>query len=76
MRMSDLIEDAVEVLRHLPENVQEAAARAIINYGASHDDDLRLSDAQAIEVERRMADPDRVLLSIDEVRQRLRTYGI
>lgn len=76
MRMSDLIEDAVEVLRHLPENVQEAAARAIINYGASHDDDLLLSDAQAIEVERRMADPDRVLLSIDDVRQRLRPYGI
>ncbi len=74
--MSNLIEDAVEVLRHLPENVQEAAARAIINYGASQDDDLQLSDAQVIEIERRMADPDRVFLSIDEVRQRLRPFGV
>ena len=31
--MSDLIEDAVKVLRSLPDDVQAAAARAIINYG-------------------------------------------
>ena len=32
--MSDLIEDAVRILRSLPEDVQTAAARAIIDYSA------------------------------------------
>ena len=74
--MNKLIDDAVEVLRHLPENVQEAAARAIINYGASQDDELHVSDAQVAEIERRMANPNRAFLSIAEVRQRLRPYGV
>jgi hypothetical protein len=43
--MSKLVDDAVGVLRELPENVQAAAARAIIEYGAGDDDDLALSDA-------------------------------
>jgi hypothetical protein len=42
--MSKLVDDAVRVLRELPEDVQAAAARAIIEYGAD-DDDLALSDA-------------------------------
>jgi hypothetical protein len=42
--MNELIEDAVNVLRQLPEDVQEAAARAIINYSAGEDNDLRSSD--------------------------------
>jgi hypothetical protein len=42
--MSRLIEEAMEVLRRLPEDVQLAAARSIIDYGASHDDDLQSSD--------------------------------
>ena len=37
MIMSDLIDDAVRVLRELPDDVQAAAARAIIEYGAGHD---------------------------------------
>ena len=57
--MSKLIDEAVEVLRGLPENLQAAAARAILDYGAQCDDDLQLSDEQAIEVDRRMADPNR-----------------
>ena len=46
--MSNLIEDAVNVLRRLPENLQEAAARAILDYGAGCDDDLQLSNEQVI----------------------------
>jgi hypothetical protein len=42
--MSTLIDDAVRVLRELPEDVQ-AAARAIIEYGAGDDDDLARSNA-------------------------------
>jgi hypothetical protein len=38
--MNKLIDDAVEVLRELPEDVQAAAARAIIDYGAGYDDDV------------------------------------
>ena len=73
--MSNLIEDAIDVLRNLPDDVQATAARAIIDYGAGHDDDLRLSDEQAVEVERRMADPNRAFLTIDEVHSRLRRFG-
>lgn len=74
--MSNLIDDAVEVLRGLPEDLQAAAARAILDYGAGQDEDLQLSDEQVIEVERRMADPNRAFLSLDEVRTRLRPFGI
>ncbi len=74
--MSNLVEDAVKVLRGLPDNVQAAAARAIIDYGAGQDDDLQLSDDQVAEVERRMAHPNRAFLSLDEVRNRLRPFGV
>ena len=74
--MSNLIEDAVKVLRGLPDDVQAAAARAIIDYGAGQDDDLQLSDEQVAEVERRMADPNRKFLSLTEVRNRLRHFGV
>jgi hypothetical protein len=45
--MSKLIDDAVKVLRELPDDIQAAAARAIIEYSAGYDDDdLALSDDQ------------------------------
>ena len=69
--MSKFIEDAVKVLRGLPDDMQAAAARAIMDYGAGHDDDVQLSDDQVAEVERRMADPNRQFLSLSEVRNRL-----
>ena len=37
--MTRLLEDAVQVLRELPENVQRNAARAILEYAASYDDE-------------------------------------
>lgn len=74
--MNQLIEDAVRVLRDLPEDVQQAAARAIIDYGSGYDDDVQLSDAHVAEVERRMADPNRTFLSLDNVRSRLHPFGI
>ena len=37
--MTNLLEDAVQVLRELPENVQTAAARAILEYAASYEDE-------------------------------------
>ena len=41
--MSNLIDDAIEALRRMPDNMQEAAARAILDYGAGQDDDLNLT---------------------------------
>jgi hypothetical protein len=43
MAVNERIEDAVNVLRQLPENMQEAAARAIINYSAEEENDLHSS---------------------------------
>jgi hypothetical protein len=74
--MAKLIDEAVAVLRNLPDDVAAAAARAIIEYGAQQDDDLLLSDAQAEEIERRIGQPDRALLSIDDVRDRLHRFGV
>lgn len=37
--MTKLLEDAVKVLRELPENVQLNAARAILEYAASNEDE-------------------------------------
>jgi hypothetical protein len=73
--MSKLLDDAVRVLPEMPEDMQAAAARAIIEYGAGDDDDLTLSDDQVREVERRMADPNRSFMSPSDVRHRLRHFG-
>ena len=37
--MTRLLEDAMQVLRELPESVQRNAARAILEYAASYDDE-------------------------------------
>ena len=34
-----LLDDAMEVLRNLPENVQRTAARAILDYATAYEDD-------------------------------------
>ncbi len=69
--MTKLIDEAIGVLRNLPDDVAAAAARAIIQYSTQVDEDLLLSDAQAEEVERRLNEPDRTFLSIDEVQSSL-----
>lgn len=74
--MSRLLEDAVEVLRQLPDDLQQTAARAIISFGAGQDEDLRLSDAQVAEIEGRIASPNRTMLTLDETRNQLRRYGV
>jgi hypothetical protein len=37
--MTSLLDDAIEVLRTLPENVQAAAARAILDVASSYEDE-------------------------------------
>jgi hypothetical protein len=65
--MTKLIDEAIDVLRNLPDDAAAAAARAIIQYGIERDEDLILSDAQADEIERRLNNPDRTFLSLDKV---------
>jgi hypothetical protein len=74
--MSNLIDDAVRALRNLPEDVRDAAARAIIDYQAGYDDDVQLSDEQVEEVERRIADPNRKFISLSELDKRIRRLGV
>ena len=73
--MSKLLKEAFDALTRLPEDDQERAARAIIDF-AAHDGDYRLSDDQVEEVERRMASKDRTYLSAPQVRSRLDHFGI
>ena len=69
--MTKLLEEAVKVLRDLREDRQEAAARAIINYGAD-DDEIQLSDEHVAEIERRIANPNRKFISLGELDKRIR----
>ncbi len=73
--MMKLLDEAVKVLRGLPEDQQKNAARAIIDYGA-HDDELQLTDEQVAEIERRIANPNRKFISLAELSKRLRHYGV
>ena len=38
-RMSDLLDRAMQVLRTMPENMQEAAAQTILNLAATYEDE-------------------------------------
>lgn len=72
--MSKLIDDAIDALRRLPEDMQEAAARTIIDF-ANQDGDVEIDDEQVVEIERRMAEPNRTFMTLDEARGQLRHLG-
>ena len=73
--MTKLLDEALKVLQELPEDRQEAAARAIINFGAG-DDEVQLSDEQVTELERRIASPNRKFISLAELDKRIRHLGV
>ena len=64
--MTKLLQEALEVLKEMPEDRQETVARAIINY-AEEDDAVHLTDEQIVEVKRRIANPNRKIISLEEV---------
>ena len=72
---SNLLEEAVKVLRGLPDDRQQAAVRAIIDYGAD-DNDVQLSDEQVAEIEQRIASPNRKFISLAELDKRIRNLGV
>jgi len=74
--MTKLLEEAVKVLRDLPEDRQEAAARAIINYGSFDDDDVALSAEDVAEIERRIGNGNRKFISFGELDGRMRTLDV
>ena len=73
--MIKLVQEAIEVLKEMPEDRQETAARAIINYGTD-DDELQLTDEQVAEIERRVTNPNRKFISLQELDKRLRHLGV
>jgi hypothetical protein len=69
--MTGKIEQAWTELLKLPEDEQEVAADAILDY-ASGGRGISLSDEQVAEVNRRLAEPNPKTLTITEFRARLR----
>ena len=59
----------------MPEDREEAAARAILNYGAD-EDEVQLSDEDVAEIERRIAIPTRKFISLPELDKRIRRLGV
>jgi len=72
--MTKLLQKAIQQVEQLPEDEQDAAAGALIDYLA-HMRDLRLTDEQLTEVRRRRANRNRPAVPLAEVRERLRQLG-
>jgi hypothetical protein len=68
--MTELLELALRQIEELPEGEQNAAAGALLDY-VKHRRQVVLTDAQVDEVRRRIANPDRQFLSLEEVRKRI-----
>ncbi len=68
--MTKLLELALRQIEQLPDGEQDAAAGALLEY-VKHRREVQLTDAQVAEVGRRIADPDRRLLSLEQVRERI-----
>lgn len=71
MAMTKLLRDAISQVEQLPENEQDAAAAAMLDY-LTHRNDLRVSDEDLAEIRRRRADPNRQILSLDEAKARIK----
>jgi hypothetical protein len=72
--MTKLLRDAIAQIERLPDNEQDAAAVAMLEYLA-HRRDLRVSDADLAEIRRRRADSNRRLVSHEEARARISRLG-
>jgi hypothetical protein len=72
--MTKLLEQAIREIEQLPADEQDAAAGALLDY-VKHMHEMRLTDAQVAEVQRRITDPDRRFVSYDEARARIDRLG-
>ena len=75
--MTKIMQEAIEVLRELPEERQDTIARAILDF-ASHDDGVyHLTDDERAEVRSGLAEIDRgEIASDEEVRATYQRIGI
>jgi hypothetical protein len=71
--VTKLLEHALRQTEQLPDGERDAAG-ALLDY-VKHMRELRLTDAQVAEVRRRIANPDRKLLSLAEARERIARLG-
>lgn len=72
--MTKLLQKAFEQAQKLSQDEQDAAGGALLDY-LDHMKGMRLTDEQVAEVRRRMADPNPTLLSLDEIKARIRRFG-
>ena len=72
--MADLLKKAFDKAMTLPVDQQDAAGAALLDY-LDDTRSLRLTDEQLAEVRRRLSDPARRLLSVQEVKDRLTRLG-
>jgi hypothetical protein len=70
--MTKLLQKAFEQARQLPDDEQDAAGAALLDY-LDHMQTVRLTDRQVAEVRRRLAETVEGTLSLGEVRRRLQT---
>jgi hypothetical protein len=70
--MTKLLQKAFEQARQLPDDEQDAAGAALLDY-LDHMQTVRLTDRQVAEVRRRLAETVEGALSLGEVRRRLQT---
>lgn len=75
--MTQLLEQALERLRELPEAEQDLAAVELMNF-VKHIDtaEIQLSDQQIAEVDRRLTKKDPTILTMSELDARLKQRGI
>ena len=69
------LKDVIERVQRWPQERQDDAARMLLEMEAQDTSGYRLTDEQAAEVERRLADPDPKFLTLAEVRARLAHSG-
>ena len=75
--MSQLLDQALERLRELPEIDQDLAAVELMNFVNQFDmPRIQLSDEQVAEVERRLAKKDPKTLTMGQLDARLKRHGI
>ena len=70
--MTKLLQKAFEQARQLPDDEQDAAGAALLDY-LDHMQTVRLTDQQVAEVRRRLAETMEGTLSLGEVWRRLQT---
>jgi hypothetical protein len=73
--MTKLLQDAIDLLKELPESRQDQLARALIEVAEVDQNEYRLTDEQSDEVRRRRASPHREFISLAQARKRLRHFG-